>query len=134
MRQAWLVSLIGSLVLGFGIPESSAAQDGKSVWVVRSSITERSIEIGRFAGIECDEFQLGDFTVAGKRIVGEGVHPVIGKIELSGTLGNDGTIKSMGNRRASIWIRGRIREDSASGRWGETNFGCEGDWSAERAK
>ncbi len=126
--------MTGCLVLGFGISELSAAKDGETVWVVSSSITERSIEIGRFAGIECEEFQLGDFRVAGKRIVGDGVHPVIGKIELSGTLGNDGTIKSMGNRRASVWIRGRIRDDSASGRWGETNFGCEGDWSAKRGK
>ncbi len=134
MKPEKLVFLIGPAIIALLFPANSSAKEGESVWVVRSSISESSVEISQFASIECDAFQLGRFRISDGRIVSEGVHPVIGKIKLTGTLESDGTIKSMGNARASVWINGKITEQSARGKWGETNFGCEGDWSAERAR
>lgn len=134
MKRAMSALSIGCAAVGFGLFDVSPANGADSVWRVSSSVSNRSLEVGRFAGIECDEFQLGDFTVDGKRVVGDGVHPVMGNMKITGTLGDDGTIHSMGNSRASVWIRGKFMADAAAGKWGETNFGCAGDWSAERVR
>ncbi len=134
MTRAMMAFSIGCVAAGFGLSDISAAQGAESVWRVSSSVSNRSLEVGRFAGIECDEFQLGNFIVAGERIVADGVHPVTGAMKITGTLGANGTIHSMGNSRTSVWVTGKFMAESAAGRWGETNFGCAGEWSAERAE
>ena len=128
--SGWIVAI---LIAGPIWTHPLGAKDGEGVWTVKSSISNRSGEISRFANADCEEFRLGDFRVTGKNIVSEGTHPAIGSIELTGTLEDDGKISSMGNRRASVWVTGRLAGEFGRGRWGETNFGCDGDWSAGRA-
>ena len=131
MGFGWVFAI---LIAGAGWTEAVGAEDGEVVWAVKSSVSNRSREISQFANADCEDFRLGDFTVAGGKIVSEGTHPAIGNIELTGTLEIDGKISSMGNRRASVWVRGRLSGESGRGSWGESNFGCEGDWSARRSR
>ena len=124
--------MLAILIAGSVWTHPLGAKDGENVWRVRSSISNRSAEISQFANADCEDFRLGDFRVADGKIVSEGTHPAIGSIELTGTLEGNGEIRAMGNRRASVWVRGKLAGDSGLGSWGETNFGCEGNWTAQR--